>query len=167
MNLAGHVQRFKNTEEINLLRNIIFSFADFSKDTSVKVSYERSKPEKVIIKGSGAKSVLFKEAGYSGWQATVKGGGISKKVPIYEAGPMIPGYMYVFLPEKAKNGPYEVTFKYRGEIVYKVTYLVSLISIIFVLDILFFKGFARVVLGRGFKHAFRKVGKWWEKEDEI
>ncbi|OGD86004.1 hypothetical protein A2696_00295 [Candidatus Curtissbacteria bacterium RIFCSPHIGHO2_01_FULL_41_13] len=167
MNFAGHVQRFKNPEEIALFKNIFFYFGDFSKDRNMKVTFDRLSPEKVVIKGQGAKAVLFKESAYSGWVANARGNGFGQKLTIYEAGPMVPGYMYVFLPEKAKNGPYEVTFKYRGEMVYKMTYLVSLISTILVLDILFFKSFVRVVLGKGFKHAFRRVGKWWEKEDEI
>lgn len=167
MNLAGHVQRFKNPEEILLFKNIFFYFTDFSKDKNMNVTFDRPSPEKVVIKGQGAKAVLFKESAYSGWVANARGNGFNQKLTIYEAGPMVPGYMYVFLPEKAKNGPYEVTFKYKGERAYKVTYLVSLISAILVLDILFFKSFVRMVLGRGIKRAFRKVSGWWEKEDEI
>ncbi|GEM_PF-2400423 len=165
MNFLGHLQRFKNTEEINLLRNIIYSFADFSEDTNVKVSYERPKPEKVIIKGSRAKSVLFKEAGYSGWQATVAGGGISKKVPIYEAGPMVPGYMYIVLPEEARKGEFEVIFKYNGELIYKITYLISGISFLIILDFLFFKRILNRFFAKIVKFGHARLGKWWEKDE--
>ncbi len=166
MNLAGHVQRFKNPEEISLFKNIFFYFNDFSKDLNLKVAVDRSTPEKVVIKGSGAKAVLFKESHYSGWEARVRGNGFDEKLNIYEAGPMVPGYMYAFLPDRARNSSYEVTFKYKGETRYKIGYLISLISIIVVLDILFFKSLLTVFVGKGIRRGHKKVTSWWEKDEE-
>ncbi len=166
MNLAGHVQRFKNPEEISLFKNIFFYFTDFSKDQNLRVEVDRPTPEKVVMRGSGAKAVLFKESHYSGWEARVRGDGFDEKLNIYEAGPMVPGYMYAFLPEKARNGPFEATFKYKGESSYKFAYLISVISIIVVLDILFFKSIVTVFLGKGIRRGHKKVSSWWEKDEE-
>ncbi len=167
MNLAGHVQRFKNSEEVSLFKNIFFYFTDFSKDQNLKVEINRPTPEKVVMKGSGAKAVLFKESHYSGWEARARGEGFDEKLNIYEAGPMVPGYMYAFLPEKVKSGVFEVTFNYRGEISYKIVYLISLISIIVVLDLIFFRRVFTKFVAKGIKHGYKKATSWWEKDEEI
>ena len=166
MNFFGHVQRFKNDEEIKLLKNILFNFADFSQDKNVKVSYQRPQAEKVIIRGKASRALLFKEAAYSGWEVRVKGDGFDQKLPIYQAGPMVPGYMYVVLPEQARKGSFEAVFKYKGELVYKLTYLVSFLSIFLVLDLIFFQAIISRFLGRVLGRVQRRVGKWWEKEEE-
>ena len=166
MNFFGHVQRFKNDEEIKLLKNILFNFADFSQDKNVKVSYQRPQAEKVIIRGKASRALLFKEAAYSGWEVRVKADGFDQKLPIYQAGPMVPGYMYVVLPEQAQKGSFEAVFKYKGELVYKLTYLVSFLSIFLVLDLIFFQAIISRFLGRVLGRVQRRVGKWWEKEEE-
>jgi len=166
MNFFGHLQRFKNAEELNLLKNILYSFADFSQDKNVKVSYERQSAEKVIIRGKTSKGVLFKEAAYSGWEVRVKADGFNKKLPIYQAGPMVPGYMYVFLPDQAQKGSFEAVFHYKGELIYKLTYAISFLSVFLVLDLLFFGASISRVLARVLGRIQRRVGKWWEKEEE-
>lgn len=166
MNLAGHIQRFKNPEEVSLLKNILFYFADFSKDLNMNAVVNRPSSGKVIIKGNNAKAVLFKESAYSGWQAKASGNGFDENLTLYEAGPMVPGYMYAFLPEKAKNEAFEVTFEYKGEMFDKLTYLISMITVLVVLDILFFKKVGTKLVGRCLKHGHKKVTSWWEKDEE-
>ena len=111
MNFAGHLQRFKNQEELNFLKNIMFHFADFSKDKNVNVNFVRPSAEKVVIKGNGSRGILFKEAAYQGWQVRLKGDSVNKKLPIWQAGPMVPGYMYSFLPKEAQGKPFEAVFE--------------------------------------------------------
>ena len=79
---------------------------------------------------------------------------------------MVPGYMYVVLPEQAQKGSFEAVFKYKGELVYKLTYLVSFLSIFLVLDLIFFQAIISRFLGRVLGRVQRRVGKWWEKEEE-
>ena len=167
MNFAGHLQGYRNLEETKLFKNILFSFSDLSKDNMVKVSYERPASEKVEIRGSKAKGILFKESGYAGWDAVVNAGGKSKKVKIFEAGPMVPGYMFVFVPEDMRGGDFKAVFKYHGEFVYKFTYLVSFLSFFIVLDILLFEKRILKFLKRKSAFFHKGVGNWWEKEDEF
>jgi len=168
MNFAGHVQRFKNQEEINLFKNILFYFMDFSKDKNLEASFERPTSEKAIIRGANAKGILFKEANYPSWDATVKSNKGSKKVNIYRAGPMVYGYMYAFVPESMRGENFEAIFEYHGEMVYKLAYFISFLSIIFVLDHLLAGGkLSRHVSHKG-KHVLStSLGKWWGKEDEV
>ena len=79
---------------------------------------------------------------------------------------MVPGYMYVFLPDQAQKGSFEAIFQYKGELVYKFTYLVSCLSIFLLLDLILFKAIISRVLGRFLRRIQRRVGKWWEKEIE-
>jgi len=164
MNFSGHLQSYKNLEEVKLFKNILFSFSDFSQDNNLNVSYARPSSEKVIIKGSGAKAILFKEAAYPGWKLKVRSEGTTKNVPIYEAGPMVPGYIYAVLPQEMQGKPFEAVFQYYGEFTYKISYLISFLSIIFVLDYLLLKGWLIKKLINPF---FVRLGHWWEKEEEI
>jgi len=166
MNFAGHVQRFKNDEEVKLFRNILFYFVDFSRDQNLETSFERPSSEEVIIRGAKAKGILFKEAAYSGWEVRVKADGLNKKLPIYQAGPMVPGYMYVFLPDQTQKGSFEAVFQYKGELTYKLAYFVSFLSIFLLLDLIFFRAIISRILGKIFGRIQRRVGKWWEKEEE-
>ena len=166
MNFAGHVQRFKNDEEIKLFKNILFYFMDFSRDQNLETSFERPTTEKAIIRGTNAKGVLFKEAAYPSWDLTIKSNGESKNVPVYQAGPMVYGYMYAFIPESMRGGNFEAIFEYHGEWVYKAAYFISFLSVILVLDLLFFKAILTKVFRKYFSYVHRRVGKWWEKEEE-
>jgi len=132
----------------------------------LETTFKRPTSEKVIIRGSNAKGVLFKEAAYPSWDLTIKSDGKSEKVPIYAAGPTVYGYMYAFVPESARGGNFEAIFEYHGEWVYKVAYLISFLSIILVLDLLFFKGILTKVFRKYLSLIHRRVGKWWEKEEE-
>ena len=164
MNFPGHLQRFKTDDEVKLFKNILFYFKDFSLDQNVKVTFTRPSPEKAIISGSGAKAILFKETAYPGWKLTVNSGGKSKGVPIYQAGPMYYGYMYAFLPQEMQNKPFEAKFEYKGEFSSKFAYLVSILSVLVILDYLFISGRASKVTRKFIKPASRKLGEWWEKE---
>ena len=134
---------------------------------NLETAYRRPSSEEAVIRGAGAKGVLFKESHYPGWTLNIKSGGNSKDVKIYEAGPLVYGYMYAFVPQEMRQGSIEATFKYHGEWVYKLAYLVSLISLAIVLDKIFFGNRLTFHLGRrGRSVLARSIGKWWEKEDE-
>jgi len=166
MNFPGHLLRYKKIDEVKLFKNILFYFKDFSTDKNIQVAYSRPSSEKVIIKGSGAKAILFKEAAYPGWTLTVKSNNQRKQLPIYQAGPMVYGYMYAVLPENMRNASFEATFEYHGELVYKIVYLISALAVIIVLDYLFIGAKLTRLFSRITKPLHGKVWEWWEKEEE-
>ena len=167
MNFPGHVQGNRNIEELKLFKNILFELQDFSQNKNLKVSFERPTSETVIIKGSGAKAILFKESAYAGWGLTVKAEGKSRSLPIYESGPMVHGYMYAVLPDEMKNKPFIAEFKYHGEMVYKFNYFISFVATFLVFDYIFLGKKFSALLKRSYAFLHRGAGKWWEREDEI
>lgn len=166
MNFPGHLQRFKKEDEVKLFKNILSYFGNFSKDQNVNVSFERPSAEKVIIKGSDAKAILFKEAYYPGWDLKVESAGKTKKIPLYQAGPMYYGYMYAVLPEDMRGKPFIAYFNYHGELIYKVAYLVSFLAILIVLDFLLLKGWFVKLVNKYTRPFTGNISEWWEKEEE-
>src|SRR3989344_2170196 len=120
-------------------------FEDFSEPMYDEAPWSFSYPigvldqESKVIAQNHGHPVLVEQT-IANWKVRVKGDGFNTKFPIYQAGPMVPGYMYVFLPDKAQKGFFEVVFEYKGEMVYKVIYLISFLAFLLVLDSLFFKG---------------------------
>lgn len=165
MNFAGHLQSYRSLEETKFFGNLLSSFGDFSKALSIGVNFERPSSEEVIINASGAKAVLFKEAGYSGWSLKMQGNGRTKPVQIFEAGPIVPGYMFAFIPNEMRNGEVRATFKYGGEPVYKITYLISILAFIVTVDLLFFEKRILKLLYRRSAFIHRNFSVWWERED--
>lgn len=165
-NQAYHLLREHNGEEAKLFVNTLSSLVDLNKkpggtyETNFKNANER------IIKTSGARAILFKEQAYDGWRAKLvkNDGGKGGKLKIYKAGPAFPGFMYIALPNDANS---EVKLTFSGSGADKILIIISIIVVVFLFEEVFFGG---ITLGRvrksGWRIFSRKVGSWWQKEDE-
>lgn len=164
LNLPYHVIRDFNSAEGQLMKNILNSLVPLAAKTEPQFSYEWKSPTERTITTSGAEGVLFKEQAFPGWVITVKEGTRTKQVPYYLAGPSTPGFFYV------KTNPHvssTVTFKYQGETSVILMTIMSVVTVLFILDALVFN---QKTLMRLVKMSWLKVrrpfGKWWEKDDE-
>ncbi|MDP3998199.1 MAG: hypothetical protein Q8P89_01090, partial [bacterium] len=116
-------------------------------------------PRERTIEVSGASGVVFKEQAFDGWKATFKGKGLK----IYKTGPTSPGFMYVRLPGEESG---QVRFVYGGAFDAKLYSLISVLTILFILDYLLGGKFLIALCRRLLVPLRRGMGKWWEKEDE-
>ncbi len=167
MNFPYHSLREYNLQELQLWR-YIFSKAGLlgNKDSIiVETKFQRPSPQKAIINSGQAPGVLFKEANYSGWQAVVTNGAQRAKVKIFSAGPMEPGYMYVFIPEQLRSAQTKVIFTFSGSMKIKFYYLVNLLGVLLLLDLIGGKRGLHLLsfLARPLSNYFKE---WWEKDED-
>lgn len=160
MNLIYHMNQYKSSDEFRMFNNIVSEMTAISKVPIVESNAHWQSSEKVTLNSSaGAKGVIFKEQGYSGWGAKVDG----KGVKVYKAGPTYPGFMYAVV-NSAK--PFKAEFKYSGEITAYIIWAISTVLVLILTDKIFFNGF---LISKRFKFfskgASGKVSRWWEKED--
>lgn len=166
MNLPYHLTTHKNLEEAKLFKNLLKDLVDISAVFYQDFETNRESANKMVIKGSNAKGVFFRENSNPGWQARLKSRDKSRRLKIYQAGPTYYGFSYVRMPEEAQES-FTVTFTYQGEFWVYFWQLVSFGTILLILD--------RVVLGsrllvpiarRLLSPVRKKVGSWWGKEEE-
>lgn len=161
-NLPYHVIRDYNENEANFLTNILSSLTDLSEKKVNNVSYQWFSPEKREVQTDGARAVLFKEEVFPYWFAESEKG---QKLPIYRAGPTSPGYIYV--PFSGDLKPQQVTFYFKNEWKWWIYHLVSILSLVFLFDLIIFWGW---LMARPAKKLFSLIRKptasWWQKEDE-
>lgn len=162
LNFPYHALRNQNLEEAKLFRTLLARLVNLDPSpVSSKITWVSSEVRKV--EGENAKGILFKEQYFPGWKAGIKNKKGSSKLKIYSAGPSLPGFMYVRLPDK--DG-FEVTFRFKGEPKMRLLAGISFIIILFLLDYVFLK---QKVIGAGLKYIWgrgeKRMGKWWEKEE--
>lgn len=130
MNLPFHLLTYKNDEEKVFLQKAVLWVLqeEESQETSFKANFVN--PHKFSISvDSPARGVLFKESYVSGWKA--KAG--RNKVKIWRAGPDL---MYVSLA-KVKSFPATVEFTYHLFLFEKIAFLISLLTLVGIIDYLF------------------------------
>jgi len=165
MNLAYHVIRFHNTDEVLFFKKILVSLLpeeDLTKPL-YEASFLSSKKRKITTQGS--RGILFKEQAYPGWKVKIKLNGKTHAGKIFKAGPAYPGFIYVRLPELVDKEVI-VSFGYHGGITSWLLTILSLALIIFVLERTLLGG---LLVGRRIKKLHIKTQKhvrgWWEKEE--
>lgn len=157
-NLPYHAIRDYNPQEGRFFMNLLGQLVTL-KENPVLSKGSWLSPRERTIEVNGASGVVFKEQAFDGWEATFNGKGLK----IYKTGPTSPGFMYVRLPKEA-NGV--VQFSYNGAFDAKVYSLISVLTILFIFDYLL-GGKVLIALCRRLLVPFRrKIGKWWEKEEE-
>lgn len=165
-NLAYHIVRNHNYDETMLFQKILSEMVDLNKKPLPESSAAFINPNKRTVKTT-AKGVLFKEQAYDGWNAYLinNSGKNSKDIKIYKAGPTYPGFMYLALPNSQQAS--EVKFVYSGSIRNKILIFISMITVILLFEEVVFRG---ILLGRLrrliWHHSKKRVGSWWQKEDE-
>ena len=163
INLAYHLERYHNLEEAKLFDNILASIVDISAKNMPDYKVDFVNANKRIISTQGAKGILFKEQAYNGWHASFLSGGTGS-LKIYKAGPAYPGYMYIPLSGAGKS---EIELSFGGSVSHKILLSISFIVSVLIFEEVAFRGF---ILGRIRKwmwlHTRRRMGKWWEREDE-
>lgn len=164
-NMAYHILRNHNLEEAKLFDNVLSQLVSLDRKSLPpgKVEYINPNERKITTL---AKGVLFKEQAYNGWRANVlkASGGIGEKLYIYKAGPTYPGFIYVRLPKHEQT---TVKFTFAGSPRDKILVWFSIILAIMIFEEVVFKGlfFGRLRKLAWF-HAKRKIGLWWQREDE-
>lgn len=163
MNLLYHYNQYKNEQEGKLFLNIARNLVAISKNKPIDAKAAWLSPEKVTLSSTAsAKGVLFKEQFYDGWSAKMVSPD-KKGLKIYKAGPTYPGFMYVPV---STNGPYEISFNYKGNVRSYFIYIFTIVLIIFILDNAIFSGFLTKRVNFFKQFANKKATVWWEKEDE-
>jgi hypothetical protein len=164
MNLIYHINQNPIAEEGKFFKNIITGLVTLGDGQIVSADAVWDRSERVNAKiSSRPKGILFKEEFYKGWSAKDAKSGGQK---IYKAGPTFPGFMY--LPLKKNNvATTDVIFSYNGDPIYWIVTLINILAILFVLELIIFKGKIVGVRVHKIYHKTRKrVGSWWHKEDE-
>jgi hypothetical protein len=169
INLPYHVSRFHNAQEILFFTNIIKSLLP-TRDTESSIIDSNAQfvsAQKRTITTAHARGVLLKEQNYPGWRATVKNGNSSQSIKIWSGGPAYPGFMYISLPKKFVDSQSTVTFSYWGPAATWFFSILSLITVLYIVENIVLKG---VILGNSIRWLLRSINKrmkrWWVKEDE-
>lgn len=166
MNLPYHANTQKSHAENIFFKNLINELIPLEVHSSPEAKIDRVKPEKMIVEGEEAKGILFKERAYSGWKASAQGGVLEKKLKIYKAGMAHPGFIYVHLPENLRDD-FKVIFSFRGSFWSYFHTIISLVISLIVLERVFLNG--KIYgdrLSLLWSKISRRVGSWWEKEEE-
>lgn len=161
-NLPYHTIREYNQDEANFFVNLLSSLFDFSVKQPIIFDYSFISPEKRAITINGARSVIFKEEAYSHWLAKSEKG---QTLQVYKAGPTYPGYIYVTFSKDSK--PDKVTFYFKSEIKWWIYYLISILTLIFLLDKILTNGFLLVKpSGKILLLILKPTARWWQREEE-
>jgi len=156
--------RQNGMKEVELVRLFLEELLGGLPQKRVQTQVERSTPEHIKVTGQGFSGVVFKESYSSGWQAAVETNGKKEKLPILIAGPEL---MYVSIPKEMRGGEIKVTINYRGELLHWFAFLISLISVIVVIGLIFFGSILkRFVPGKITRNLRGRISSWWESEEE-
>lgn len=160
LNFAYHITRNHNQEEAKMFVNILSSTNDISAKAPPRYNVNFVNANKREIETQNVQGILFKEAAYAGWQANENG----KHLRIYKAGPAYPGYMYIPI---SGDGESKVVLTFEGSFTHKIQILISFSLTILIFEEVAFRG---LILGRLRRLLWllsrRRVGGWWEKEEE-
>ena len=161
-NLPYHVIRDYNEQEANCLTNILDSLVDFSIKNTQSPNCQFISPERRVVQTDGARAVLFKEEAFPSWVAKTEKG---QKLTVYKAGPTYPGYVYV--PFSSDLKPSQVILSFNGALKWWIYHLISLLTLIFLLDRILTGGHLLVKpVGKVVSVIVRPTKTWWQKEDE-
>lgn len=167
MNLPYHLTTQKNMEEAKLFRNLMADLVTLTPVNYADYSVERKSGQKMIIKGNKAKGVFFREQNYSGWSAKINSDKLNTGLKIFRAGPTYPGFMYVVVPKEAQDSNFSVTFSFRGDPWVYFWQIVSLIVVLAILDRAILNSRLVVpILLKAYIPLRKRMGKWWEKEED-
>jgi hypothetical protein len=165
LNLPFHMDYYDNPEEAKLFLNIIEQITPQLEKKEVPFEIDWVSPEERIITTNQAKGIIFKERGWNGWVARTSQG---EKLKIHSAGPNYPGFIYLRLPKNFKEG--SISFDYRGASLAWLYFFTTLITLLFLLDEIIFKG---KLLSQRFKNELALLAeklkltkKWWSEEEE-
>ncbi len=134
LNLPYHLLSYHNEAEADLFENIVRWTFGNEVSSPPKYSVSRPRPELVSVSGEGFRGVLFREYVFPGWSASVSGGEGAESRAIYRAGPDL---MYVRMPGRG-SGPVETRFAFGGPPSDWAALVVSILSVLLVLDYLLF-----------------------------
>lgn len=165
LNLPYHINQHKSQSEIRLFLNILNNFVSVQENPILEGEAKWLTSEDVIVSTPNKpRGILLKEQGYSGWHASVTSPQ-KMELPIYKTGPTFPGFMYVSTKD-LPDGPITVKFTYTGKLEYWITTAISIIAIMFLMEVAVLGG---KVTGKIVKPALRRVekrvGSWWDKEE--
>lgn len=169
-NLPYHYNQYKSDDEAKLFNNIIRSFTRIQDSEPLSAEAVWLRPEKVTLTtDQKPHGILFKEQGYEGWNVKFASEG-NRKLPFYLVGPTYPGFMYIPL-KNFENLPVRLEFMYSGEKIAYITYFISAILVILLLEKIAFGG--KIFGERLDAHSkkltvriYKKVTSWWEREEE-
>ena len=167
MNLPYHLTTYKNLEEAKFFRNLMSDLITLTPVEYGNFEVQRKSAQNVVISGSQARGVFFREQNYSGWSAKINSDKVNGGLKIFRAGPTFPGFMYVVVPEEAQDSNFSVTFSFRGNPWVYFWQIVSLVVVLAILDRAILNSRLVVpILLKIYTPLRKRVGKWWEKEDE-
>ena len=158
LNLPYYIIHYQGLEEARLLRQLIEWGIGELGETKPEFTFERPRPEKVIVYGNDFQGVVFKENFDSGWKAKVNGRGVK----IYRAGPDL---MFISVPQSVEK-PIKVEMTYRGTLLNWFLFIVSLTTLVATL--------INVITGNLIKVGGKsldkikvtgKIASWWEKDE--
>ncbi|MBI4057981.1 hypothetical protein HY405_01570 [Candidatus Microgenomates bacterium] len=163
MNLPYHLNQYNNLEEAKFFKNIIEQLVGTNQTVAVPLNVKWERPEKIIIQSSAKpRGVIVKEEFYNGWSVTSRDG--NKNLKLYKAGPTFPGFIYVPLTNVSRAS---LELSFNGIAQSWIVSLVSLVSILLILETVLFNG---VLVGRRMGNLSgkfaKKVSSWWEREEE-
>lgn len=160
-NLPYHTIYTYNNDEASFLTNIFGQIVDLSKKEPGSFELNWISPEKREINFSNARSILFKEEAFPNWKAKNKNG---KNLNFYRVGPTSPGFIYIPFDSKTESG--KVTLFYQGKLIWKISWVISLVSILILLEMIVFgKSLTTIPVRTVLRIARRLTSGWWEKEE--
>lgn len=180
INGLGHAKQGANfyRDEMQLYKNLFSWLIEGKENLEYKVDYERVNPDRVVFNiedgTNETTELIWKEAYYPDFSATLISGSKKKLLNIYRTGP---GWSLILVP-KVEAGD-KIVFEYHKNIIENIYLGITVISIGFVLFLLYdsiFLGkkskFIKVIgaVDRGVNPKFMNVRKnisnWWKKDDE-
>ena len=135
MNLISHSQTYDNAEERELIKMIIDLLTPSPNEVRAEsLSFLRNHPDRVIFSldanASKGGSILWREAFYPRWQASLFTSSGATQLPIYRAGP---GFMLI--PVESSSTPVEVELAWQQSVGDKLAAAGSLLGLVSLLII--------------------------------
>jgi hypothetical protein len=165
MNFPYHVRQYLAEPEIALFDRLLEKLVGPLTLHAGAAKFERPKSELVRIHGTNQPAVLFKEAAFPGWTATVAGDRGRRRLPIFRAGPQDPGYQVVPVPSEFRSSPYTVTFRYESPLAFKLQWAVALAVLALVFAGVLLPRQAQAVVSRIFERLRIRGLRWWNRDD--
>ena len=175
MNLPYHITTHKNPEEAKFFKNLLGDLITTDEVEYSEYKVERKSASKMIIDGSQAKGVFFREQDFPVWEAKIKSNikdqpfdlAQGKKLNIYRAGPTYPGFMYVIIPKDMRDREFKVVFSYHGDFWSYFWQILSFLTILVLVDRIFLKSCLVIpILNRIWTPLTGRIGGWWERGEE-
>lgn len=161
MNLPYHIVSSEGKKERQLLIATLNKFIPLTVNRPLLGEANFISPKKIEFNTTEGKGVLLRQERYKNWKVTVNG----ENVDTYMAGPAYPGFIYV--PLTNQQGPYKITFTFKGDFRYYWIWFIVLLTYIVVIDYVLLKSVLFGKIGRFIKlNLSKKISHWWEREEE-